>query len=264
VRYLPDARGESRVHKSSASVKLALAVAYIIAVNLTPPGAWLAYGLHALAVTAALVAARLPGRAVTARVAAAAPFLLLAVLGLPFAEGGRVIATLRIGRRLWAVTDAGLQALATVTARAGLSLLAAIVLGLTTPFADMVRAMQRVGFPAELAQVLLLMVRYLELLVDEAQSLIRGRAARSAADPALPRVGGTLLWRARVTGTMIGTLFLRAYERSERVYQAMLARGFDGEIRTLARVRPTRGELTAALAGIGLMACTVVLLGYVI
>ncbi|MGC9360085.1 MAG: cobalt ECF transporter T component CbiQ [Anaerolineae bacterium] len=259
MRYLPDPRGESPIHQASAGVKLALTLAYIVAVNLTPQGAWPIYALHALMVVVVLVVARLPGRAVMARLAVAAPFLLLALLGLPFTPGGHVVATIRIEPYLWAITDTGVRALVTVIARGGLSLLAAIVLGLTTPFADMVRAAQRAGLPAELAQVLLLMYRYLDLLVDEAQRLIRARAARSVAEPTARRAGGTILWRARITGTMIGTLFLRAYERSERVYQAMLARGFDGEIRTLSRMRPTRAELVAAAAGMGLVLCTVLI-----
>ncbi len=259
MRYLPDPRGESLIHHAPAGVKLALALAYIVAVNVTPSRAWPVYGLQALMVMIALLIAHLSGRAVTARLAAAAPFALLVGIGLPFTEAGRVVVTAHIGPILLTVTDTGLHSFAIVSTRAGLSLLAAVILGLTTPFADMVRSMQRVGLPAELAQVLLLMYRYLDVLVDEARRLIRAHAARSAIDPTVNRAGGTFLWRARVTGNMVGTLFLRAYERSERVYQAMLARGFDGEIRTLARLGPTRGELTAALAGIGLMVSTVLL-----
>jgi cobalt/nickel transport system permease protein len=238
---------------------MALAFAYIVAVNVTPAHAWPAYGLQAAAVICALVMAHLPTRAVLIRLAAAMPFLLLAVVGMPFTEGGRVLASLRVGRHVWAVTEAGLLTLGTVTVRAGLSLLAAVVLSLTTAFADMVRAMQQAGLPVELTQVLLLMIRYLELLVDEARSLISAREARSAIATSTRRSGGSLLWRARVTGSMVGSLFLRAYERSERVYQAMLARGFDGQIRTLSRMRPTRAELVAAAAGMGLVLCTVLI-----
>ena len=42
-----------------------------------------------------------------------------------------------------------------------------------------------------------------------------------------------MTWRARVTGGMAGSLFLRAFERSDRIYMAMVSRGYDGEIRTL-------------------------------
>ena len=45
--------------------------------------------------------------------------------------------------------------------------------------------------------------------------------------------GGKRLWQIRTIGNMIGTLFIRSYERGERIYAAMMARGFDGQTRTL-------------------------------
>jgi cobalt/nickel transport system permease protein len=78
----------------------------------------------------------------------------------------------------------------------------------------------------------------------------RARAARSAAAPD-GKGGGSIVWRARVTGGMVGSLFLRSYERSERIYAAMQARGFEGEIRHLhgRSVRPTEyAALVAVLA----------------
>ena len=91
--------------------------------------------------------------------------------------------------------------------------------------------MRALQVPRLLVAVFGLMWRYLFVLVDEALRLIRARAARSGiSDPAL-RSGGTLAWRARVTGGMAGSLFLRAFERSDRIYAAMAARGYDGEVR---------------------------------
>ncbi len=59
----------------------------------------------------------------------------------------------------------------------------------------------------------------------------RARASRSAS--LTGRGGGSIAWRARVSGAMVGSLFLRSYERSERIYAAMQARGFEGEFRHL-------------------------------
>ena len=77
------------------------------------------------------------------------------------------------------------------------------------------------------------MYRYLGVIGDEAARMNRARAARSA-DRGGRGAGGSLRWRAGVTGSMVGSLFLRSYERSERIYAAMQARGFDGELRYLA------------------------------
>jgi cobalt/nickel transport system permease protein len=76
------------------------------------------------------------------------------------------------------------------------------------------------------------MYRYLFVLVDEVTRLLRARAARSAQLPG--RKGGrTLAWRAGVAGGMAGQLFIRSLERSDRVYQAMLARGYQGTLLTM-------------------------------
>jgi cobalt/nickel transport system permease protein len=42
-----------------------------------------------------------------------------------------------------------------------------------------------------------------------------------------------MVWRAKVTGGMAGSLFLRGFERSDRIYVAMLSRGYDGEVRLM-------------------------------
>jgi cobalt/nickel transport system permease protein len=74
------------------------------------------------------------------------------------------------------------------------------------------------------------MYRYLFVLADEAGRLLRARASRSAAI-ANQRAGSTWLWRGRVAGFMVGSLMLRSFERSERIYHAMAARGYSGELR---------------------------------
>jgi cobalt/nickel transport system permease protein len=87
------------------------------------------------------------------------------------------------------------------------------------------------------------MYRYLAVMGDETERMIRARSARSA-DPT-GHGGGTVRWRATVTGRMVGSLFLRSYERSERIYAAMQARGFDGELRYLRGPSLQRPELLA-------------------
>ena len=77
----------------------------------------------------------------------------------------------------------------------------------------------------------------------EARSLLHARASRSAAAPGNGfRREGTLVWRARVTGGMAGNLLLRSLERADRVYAAMLSRGYDGELPDTDPRALTRGE----------------------
>ena len=78
--------------------------------------------------------------------------------------------------------------------------------------------------------------------------LTRARQARSAA-VAGHRSGGNVMWRAHTAGNMTGQLFLRSYERSDRIYNAMLARGYTGQLRTLnPHIMGSRDWLYAAVA----------------
>ena len=85
-------------------------------------------------------------------------------------------------------------------------------------------ALRHLRLPALLVAIISFMYRYLFVLADE--------ALRCACLPGY-KSGGTVTWRARVTGNMAGQLFVRSYERSDRVYNAMLARGYSGHFLTL-------------------------------
>lgn len=93
-------------------------------------------------------------------------------------------------------------------------------------------ALRHLRLPRLLIAIISFMYRYLFVLADEATRLLRAREARSAA-PVNGRTGGGLVWRAKVAGGMVGQLLLRSFERSERVYNAMLARGYRGQLLTM-------------------------------
>jgi cobalt/nickel transport system permease protein len=94
------------------------------------------------------------------------------------------------------------------------------------------------------------------VLVDEAERLLRARESRAAALPGR-RAGGSIAWRAGVLGSMVGTLFLRAYERSERIHAAMLSRGYSGEWRSLPARPLSAGERGLLVTGAALLAAIV-------
>jgi cobalt/nickel transport system permease protein len=102
--------------------------------------------------------------------------------------------------------------------------------------------------PAVLTATISFMYRYLFVLVDEAMRLQTARAARSVG------TGRTVWWRAQVLGGMIGSLFIRSYERSERIYAAMLSRGFAGEVRTLTRLTWQARDTWVGLAWVAALA----------
>ena len=249
----------SVVHDSDARLKLVIALIFIVAVNLTPVQSWPAYSAYLLIVATVVVLSKVPPLKVLGRSALALPFMLVVFLGLPFFREGRPVYSATVLGWHLTLTDLALWRLAAVVARSWLSLLAAAMLILTTPFTALIKALRGVGVPLILTAIIALMYRYIYVLVEEAARMMRARDARSGESHS-GHSGGSLRWRARVAGHMIGTLFLRTYERSERIYQAMLARGYTGEVRTLSSAPLSRAQVVAGIV-IALLLAAVSLAG---
>ena len=221
---------ESAIHRCDARLKLLAALACIFAVTLTREGDALALALLALPTAAIVAAAKLPPLLVLRRSLIAAPFLLVAV-PLLFTRSGEPIATLPLLG--WTVSDEGLVAVLTILGKSWLSVVIAVVLTATTQQPDLLRALRTLRVPKLLVATVEFAYRYLFVVGDEASRMLQARAGRSGALEG-QRSGGSLRWRARVAGHLVGTLFVRSLERSERVHGAMRARGYDGEPRFLA------------------------------
>jgi cobalt/nickel transport system permease protein len=222
--------GDSALHLAEPRLKLVGALAGILALSLLPVAAWIPLLIAWIVLVAASASAGLGSFRLTRAGFIAAPFLL-AALPLVFTRSGDPLGTLPIGPVTLTVSGEGLRLFATIALKSWLSVQVALLLTFTTPFHDLVDALRRLRLPAIMVGIISFMYRYLAVLADEAGRLARARASRSA-DPT-GRGGGTIRWRAGVTGAMVGTLFIRSYERSERIYHAMQARGFEGTLRNV-------------------------------
>jgi len=251
----------SPIHALDARIKFVLTVAFILTVSLTPVAAWSVYILLFALILSVEILSGLGIGYVLKRALLALPFVL-AALPVIFTLKGASLFTISLGS--WTLTASleGLERFVSVVLKSWLSVQAAIVMASSTPFPELLQAMRAVGIPRLLVGMFGLMWRYLFVLVDEALRLMRARAARSGQSAGAGKrlalsgaegSGGSVAWRARVAGGMAGNLFLRAFERSDRIYVAMLSRGYDGEVRTLPLVPLTsRGWLTLA-AGLFLL-----------
>lgn len=223
---------ESPIHSADPRVKMACTLLYIATCSLMPIAAWPAYLLLFAIVLAAEILSRLGVTYVFKRAALALPFAL-AALPMVFTTEGRLLFAIPLGNASLAASAEGLARFASTVLKSWFSVQAAILLTSSTPFPELLRAMRTIRVPRLLVAVFGLMWRYLFVLVDEALRLARARSARSGYPAgSQTRPGGSVAWRARVTGGMAGNLLLRAFERSERIYGAMLSRGYDGEART--------------------------------
>ena len=243
--------GESAIHRLDPRVKLVLTTLFILIAALTPDRSWAAFGLLGGLVLLTGLLSRVGLGLIQKRSLVALPFTL-AALTVVFSTPGRPLLTASLPGGPWVVTDAGLLRFLSILLRSYLSVQAAVLLAATTPFPDLLWGMRALHVPRTLVAIGGFLYRYLFVLADEVARLLRAREARSA-DPD-GRGGGSVVWRARVAGAMAGSLFIRSYERSERIYAAMVARGYDGEVRTLSppALRPADWVL-GVLVGLALL-----------
>ncbi len=237
-RYIPR---HSPAHRADARLKVVLIVATILGIALLPVGAFVAYGIVWLVLVGASTLARLGPFRLVRGSWVVLPFVLVAV-PLLFTRPGEVLLAFDLGPLSLTITDAGLRDMLSIMAKSWLSVQAALLLAYTTAFADLIDAIRALRVPAIIVSIISFMYRYLAVLTDEAGRMSRARHSRSAAAPS-GRTGGSMTWRARVTGAMVGSLFIRSYERSERIYAAMLARGFAGTFHTAELPRPDQRSL---------------------
>ena len=243
----------SLIHRMDPRVKFVLTLAFILAVALTPLGAWPVYTLLFSIALSVEILSELGVGNVLKRSTLALPFAL-AALPVVFTVKGLPLLTLGP----LTLTQDGLGRFIGIAAKSWISVQMTIVLASSTPFPDLLLAMRAVKIPRLLVAILGLMWRYLFVMADEALRLIRARQARSG-HPATPgaRMGGSIAWRARVTGGMAGNLFLRSFERADRIYAAMASRGYDGEVRAFPLPPLTRGQQGVLTLSLGLLALLV-------
>jgi len=208
--------GHSPVHHLPARVKLVAMLGFVVAVVITPAEQVWAFLVYGLLLIAVLVLAELPPRHVLKRVGIEIPFVLFALF-LPFLGGGRRVDVIGLS-----LSEAGLWAAWNVVAKGTLGVGSSVILVSTTEIPHLLRGLGQLRVPAVMVAIAGFMVRYLEVVGSELSRMRTAMAARGYA----PRWIGEI----RALGAAGGALFIRSYERGERVHQAMLARGFSGEM----------------------------------
>ncbi len=187
---------DSPIHRLDPRIKIPAAVLAIITIVATPP-AFTPFAIYGAVALALWIASKLPFRYLLSRIAITLPFVAVMTLGIAFGRWQLFIFTLM---------------------RAVLSLCFLILLTSTTQFPLLLEGLRRYRLPEVLHSLLSFMYRFIYIIIDEFHRLNRGRQSRET--------GGQLKlsWRGR--GWMLGTFLIRSIERSERVYSAMLARGY--------------------------------------
>lgn len=227
--------GDGPLVRMAPEAKLVGALALMTGVVLAPRGSWASLAVAAAVVAGVVVVAQVPPAVLARRCMVEVPFVAFA-LAMPLFGEGRTHEVL--GLTLY---ESGIEAGATLLAKATLGVVVAVALSATTTLEEVLAGMARLRVPLALVLVVQQMLRYGEVLVGEARRMRQARLARGE--------DARWLWQARGFATSLGALFVRSVERGERVQRAMVARGFDGRLPdTRPAVAPSAAAWTAALA----------------
>ncbi|MCZ7662458.1 MAG: cobalt ECF transporter T component CbiQ [Thermoleophilia bacterium] len=230
--FLTEAQyGDSLVHRLDPRVKIMGLMGLTVVSVSTPADAVWAFASYLGVLLFLLGLSRLPLVLVLRRVALVLPFILMVAVFLPFfgraGGGGYNVGSVRI-------SGAGLLVLWNVTAKATVGVTAMTLLASTTSFPELVAGLERLRTPRLFTLIVSFMYRYSFLFVEEFRRMRRAMEARN--------FQGRWLWQAGIVGHMVSSLFLRSYQRGERVYLAMVSRGYDGSMRASAPLALRRAD----------------------
>ncbi|HET9310406.1 MAG TPA: cobalt ECF transporter T component CbiQ [Actinomycetota bacterium] len=226
--------GHSAVHRLAPETKLVAQVLFVLVVVATPREAFWAFGVYAGMVLAAAGAAAIPIGFLLRRLAIEVPFVAFAFF-LPIVGQGERVDVLGVS-----LSVEGLWGAWNILAKATIGVMASTLLASTTTMAEFLTGFDRLHVPRAFTSIASFMVRYMDVIADDVRRMRIARLSRG--------YEGRWIWQARAIGQTAGALFIRAYERGERVYLAMLSRGYAGTMPEMGEVRATPRQWLTALA----------------
>ncbi|MBW5485781.1 cobalt ECF transporter T component CbiQ [Streptomyces bambusae] len=235
--------GHSPVHALPPHCKIAATFGFVVLVVATPREAMWAFGAYAVLLGAVAATARIPAGFLLKRLLIEIPFVAFALL-MPFvAEGER---TPVLGLSL---SVSGLWGAWNVLAKGTLGVAASVLLASTTELRALLTGLQRLGLPSLLVQIASFMIRYGDVVTAELRRMSVARRSRGF------EARGVRHWG--VLARTAGALFIRSYERGERVHLAMVSRGYTGTMPMLDETAATRAQwaYAAALPATALAVC---------
>ncbi|MFJ2196442.1 cobalt ECF transporter T component CbiQ [Streptomyces violaceusniger] len=241
--------GRSPVHALPPHCKIAAVFCFVLVVVSTPREAVWAFGAYALLLAGVAAAARIPAGYLLRRLLIEIPFVAFAVL-MPFiAEGPRVAV---LGMSL---SESGLWSAWNILAKGTLGVAASVLLASTTELRALLLGLQRLRMPSLLMQIASFMIRYGDVISDEMRRMRIARQSRGF------EARGVRHWG--VLASSAGALFIRSYERGERVHLAMVSRGYTGTMPVIDDVTASRAQWMHA-AALPLTALAVCLTGWML
>jgi cobalt/nickel transport system permease protein len=182
----------------------------------TPITNWPAFLLYFLLIFSAAIAAKLSLRTLLSRAVIEIPFIFFAILMPFFGKGDQV----EVG--LFNLYVDGIEAALSIVAKGTLGVLTAVILSTSTTAREILRGLERLKLPRMMVQIATFMLRYIKVISDEMERMKVARESRGF------EAKGIQHWK--ILATVAAALFIRSYERGERIHLAMLSRGYAGEL----------------------------------
>ena len=204
------------IHEMAPEVKIVSAITFIFVAVFTPATFYLNFALYAVLLSIVIGISQLRVRTVLRRMLVEIPFVLFAII-MPFV--GPAPDILIFG---FAVSESGFNAGFGILAKGTLGVMTSIILASTTPAREILVGLERLRVPSMLIQIATFMLRYSAVITEELRRMKISRESRGF-DATGPRQWGIIAQTA-------GALFIRSYERGERVHLAMLSRGYEGNL----------------------------------
>ena len=224
----------SLVHSLPAHLKIVAGLLFIIVGVATSISNWQAFIGYFLVIGTVLAIAKLPVKKILSRATVEIPFVLFAFL-MPFFGTGEKFELLGLS-----LYREGLRAGAAIIAKGTLGLLVAITLSGSTKAREIIGGLETLRLPALMVQIATFMLRYVNVVSDEMERMKVARQSRGF------EAKGIADWK--ILAQAAGALFIRSYERGERVHLAMLSRGYVGVMPVMEKPVITKFQRFSVIA----------------
>ena len=208
--------GHSPLHRAPAHLKVLALLTFVVVVVATPKDWFPAYAGYLLVLAGVVAVSQVPATYLLKRMVVEVPFVVFALL-MPFIATGPRVDVLGLS-----LSEAGLMSAWALLAKGTLGVLASLTLAATTEPRDLLVGLERLRMPQQLVQIMGFMIRYLDVVTDEMRRMRIARESRGF------RARNPRHWP--VVARSAGALFIRSYERGERVHLAMVSRGYTGRM----------------------------------
>ena len=223
---------DSLMHRLDARVKFIAAVIFTAAVISLPKTSFAILFCYAIGPFTVLAMGRIPLKFVLKHILLVCPFVLVLALTSPLYD--KTPTTVAFGPSTFQITAGWMRCFA-ICGKFIVTMLALIGLVSTTRFSNLLAGLDKLGTAKILTIQLGFLYRYIFVLIDTSQHLIQARAGRSLRKLAFKQ-------ELKTASAMLGSLFIRSLDTAEKINLAMHSRAFDGNWRTISRLKISKND----------------------